>query len=187
MATAKTTTAKTTTAKKTVVTTSTATTTTGKMTTAKTKRQHVQPTSTNTPKRVRYSSRVTDEPMPTQPVQHDTQLQTRFAEMERARNNYYTNAVVLARIKDKPKTVEDAFSAVALRLDDVLAVLMGTAQFEPDPDALYKFCVERGADVPGEIVIGNPLVLHEQAFQRALGDLQSWELRMYCSSASFFG
>ncbi|EGZ10796.1 hypothetical protein PHYSODRAFT_246701 [Phytophthora sojae] len=95
--TAKTTTAKTTTAKKTVVTTSTATTTTGKMTTAKTKRQHVHPTSTNNPKRVRYSSRVTDEPMPTQPVQHDTQLQTRFAEMERARNNYYT---VLSKEQD---------------------------------------------------------------------------------------
>ncbi|EGZ20348.1 hypothetical protein PHYSODRAFT_497579, partial [Phytophthora sojae] len=159
----------------------------------------------------RKKTRVTDEPMPTQPVQHDTQLQTRFAEMERAGNNYYTvlskeqglrihaaynggnmvgiieaavagaqNAVVLARIKDKPKTVEDAFSAVALRLDDVLAVLMGTAQFEPDPEydqpdprfaaarirrakrryvdtksALYKLCVELGADEPGEIVIGN--------------------------------
>ncbi|EGZ17448.1 hypothetical protein PHYSODRAFT_331422 [Phytophthora sojae] len=90
------------------------------------------------------------------------------------------NAVVLTRIKDKPNTVEDAFSAVALRLDDVLAVLMGTAQFEPDPEydqpdprfaaarirrakrryddtksALYKLCVELGADEPGEIVIGN--------------------------------
>ncbi|KAE9337329.1 hypothetical protein PF008_g12586 [Phytophthora fragariae] len=162
--TAKKTTAKTNTAKKIAAKTKT---TTVKLSKAKTKRsklsgstqKHFQPISTIKPKRVRYSNRVTDEPMPYSMI-----LQTRIAEMECARNEYYTvlrkeqnlriyaaynggsmvgfieaavggaqSAVVLARIKDKPKTVEDAFSAVALRLEDVLAALMGTALFEPDP------------------------------------------------------
>ncbi|KAE8876227.1 hypothetical protein PF005_g12041 [Phytophthora fragariae] len=210
------TTAKMNTAKKTTAKTKP---TTIKMGKAKTKRsklygstqKHFQPIPTIKPKRVRYSNRVTDEPMSPLPVQHDSQLQTRIAEMERARNEYYTvlskeqdlriyaayngenmvgiieaavtgaqNTVVLPRIKDKPKTVEDAFSAVALRLDDVLAVLTGTSQFEPDPgyeqpdprfsvarirrakqpyddtkSALDKLCVEIGADEPADIVIGN--------------------------------